>query len=78
MLGGGTPLEMHSRLMRLCRTTACCVVPVVRMDGGTGKGSEDSYFLSRTAGNQEKRKSQKGKEKYLPAAEAFLQLACRV
>lgn len=37
MLGGGMPLEMHSKLMGLWRTTDRSAGPVVRMDGGTGE-----------------------------------------
>lgn len=34
-LGGGTPLETHSRLMGWLRTTERSAGPVVRMDGET-------------------------------------------
>lgn len=44
MLGGGKPLEMHSRLMGLWRTTARSAGPVVRMDGGTGEMKRIEIF----------------------------------
>lgn len=37
MLGGGMPLDIHSRLMGLWRTTERSAGPVLRMDGGTGE-----------------------------------------
>lgn len=46
-LGGGMPLEMHSRLMGLWRITERSAGPLVRMDGGTRKmKSADELFCS--------------------------------
>lgn len=39
-LGGGTPLEMQSKLICLLRTTERSAGPLVRMDGGTRKSME--------------------------------------
>ena len=45
MLGGGMPLEIHSRLMGLWRTTARSAGPLVRIDGGTAKVQKIDFLV---------------------------------
>lgn len=54
------PLEMHSRLMGLWRTTERSAGPVVRMDGGTRKMKRIGAFKKKNTLQQQIYKKKKG------------------
>lgn len=74
-LGGGTPLETHSRLMGWLRTTERSAGPVVRMDGGTRKRIEKMH---RSAPHYGFGKSLQVRELYLPHRWASQWLALKI
>lgn len=64
-LGGGMPLEMHSRVMDLWRITERSAGLPVRMDGGTRKVKRAEELFS-SLQLIKKKELQKFREEYLP------------